>query len=218
MLNFLGTGGAFAFKLGNNSAYMINSGELLLIDCGESTMKTIYDLNLLNGIDKVYILITHLHSDHVGSLGSFIFYCEERDVTIIYPNVNDMKTLLKFYGVASHAKVVSPLEFTDFKVTAYKQIHEKLEAYGYIFEYGGETIYFSGDTKSIPKEALDLLFANKIDYFYEDLREEESEFHISFNEIEKLIPKKYRNKVYCMHFNKPEEIPKIKALGFNTVI
>ena len=217
MLNFLGTGGAFAFDLGNNSAYMKNGDELLIIDCGESTMKTVYDIDLLKGIEKVYILITHFHSDHVGSLGSFVFYCGKRDTTVIYPNTEDMKTLLGFYGVGGRAKVVSPEEFTAFPVKAYKQTHEKLEAYGYMFEYCGEKIYFSGDTKSVPSEPLELLKAGKLDYFYEDLREKENEFHLSFPEIEKLIPEEYRKKVYCMHFDKSEDIPKIQALGFNTV-
>lgn len=217
MLKFLGTGGAFAFDLGNNSAYIKNGDEFLLIDCGETTAKTVYEKNLLEGVNKVYILITHFHSDHVGSLGSFVFHCGSRETTVIYPNKADMETLLKFYGVPGRAKAVTPEEFTAFKIVPYKQTHEKLEAYGYYFEYNGERIYYSGDTKSIPKEMLDLLKSGKLDYFYEDLREKVNEFHLSFPEIESLIPKEYRKKVYCMHFDKSEDIPKIQALGFNTV-
>ena len=75
MLKFIGTGSAFNTKLGNTSAYIKDNNTLLLIDCGELTFARILSLNLLDDVNEVHIAITHTHPDHIGSLGSLIFYC-----------------------------------------------------------------------------------------------------------------------------------------------
>ena len=78
MLKFIGTGSCFNYKMGNNSAYYIHNvngkKRFILFDCGEDVFHKILNNNLLNEIDEVFVVITHLHSDHVGSLPSFVFY------------------------------------------------------------------------------------------------------------------------------------------------
>lgn len=73
-LNFLGRGAAFNPKEGNTSAFFIDNNELFLIDCGESIFKEIIENNILNNIEKINIMITHTHCDHIGSIGSLIMY------------------------------------------------------------------------------------------------------------------------------------------------
>lgn len=72
-LKFLGRGSGYNTKEGNTAAYLKKEETLLLIDCGESVFKTIVDNNLIEGIEHIHVLITHMHSEHVGSLASFIF-------------------------------------------------------------------------------------------------------------------------------------------------
>ena len=74
-LLFLGRGSAFNISEGNNSAYFIDKNELFLIDCGESIFERIIERNLLDSVSCVNVMITHTHSDHVGSIGSLIMYC-----------------------------------------------------------------------------------------------------------------------------------------------
>lgn len=74
-LIFLGRGSAFNTCEGNTSAYFIDNNELFLIDCGESVFGELKERNILNDVSCVNILITHTHSDHVGSIGSLIMYC-----------------------------------------------------------------------------------------------------------------------------------------------
>ena len=74
-LKFLGRGSAFNIKDGNTAAYIKDNNTLLLIDCGETVFKEIQRRNLLEGVSDINILITHLHSDHVGSLSSLLMYC-----------------------------------------------------------------------------------------------------------------------------------------------
>ena len=75
MLKFIGIGSAFNTKLGNTSAYIKENGVLLLLDCGELTFDRILNMNLLDDVNEVHVAVTHCHPDHIGSLGSFIFYC-----------------------------------------------------------------------------------------------------------------------------------------------
>ena len=72
ILNFIGTGGAFSSKYINNSAvYFTDFDKLILFDCGETVFHEILQRGILDGkLSRVDIVITHFHSDHVGSLGS----------------------------------------------------------------------------------------------------------------------------------------------------
>lgn len=72
--NFLGRGSAFNKKENNNSCFYKKDGKMLLIDCGEDIFKTILKKDVLNGVKEILIIITHMHSDHVGSLSSLLFY------------------------------------------------------------------------------------------------------------------------------------------------
>ena len=73
-LKFLGRGAAFNPKEGNTSAYFIENNQLFLIDCGESIFEKLVELDLLNDIESINLMITHTHSDHIGSLGSLVMY------------------------------------------------------------------------------------------------------------------------------------------------
>lgn len=73
-LKFLGRGSAHNYKEGNTAAYFVENNELFLIDCGEDVFQKIMGKDLLENKSKIHILITHTHSDHVGSLGSLLSY------------------------------------------------------------------------------------------------------------------------------------------------
>ena len=73
-LNFLGIGSAFNPVLDNTGAFFTDNGDFYLIDCGESTFKKIWNMEEMIQSRNIFILITHLHCDHVGSLGSLISY------------------------------------------------------------------------------------------------------------------------------------------------
>lgn len=77
-LKFLGRGSMFNVKEGNTSAFWKdNTGKhMVLIDCGGTIFKRIVELNLLSGVHDLSILITHTHSDHIGSLSDLVHYCK----------------------------------------------------------------------------------------------------------------------------------------------
>lgn len=100
-LKFLGRGSAFNLKEGNTSAYIKNGDTMLLIDCGETVFRKIQRRNLLEDVKKLIVLITHLHSDHVGSLSSLLMYCKyvKNIIPIVaYPNEELLKEFLVLQG------------------------------------------------------------------------------------------------------------------------
>lgn len=74
MLKFIGTGDAFNTRDGNNSAYIKFGSEIVFFDMGEDVFAKAKNMGLFEKVTRVHILITHLHSDHVGSLGTAIAY------------------------------------------------------------------------------------------------------------------------------------------------
>ena len=87
MLSFLGIGGAFNVNLKNCSAFYKVNKKLILIDCGESIFEEILNKNILDDIEDLTIIITHFHSDHVGSLGSLIFYSDKINIRYELPKL-----------------------------------------------------------------------------------------------------------------------------------
>lgn len=71
-LQFISTGGAFDYEIGNSAAWVTHQGQQLLLDCGHTVYPRLRTLGLADRMDA--ILVTHLHDDHVGSLSTLIFH------------------------------------------------------------------------------------------------------------------------------------------------
>lgn len=148
---------------------------MLLIDCGETVFKKILTMNLLDSIKDIHILITHMHSDHIGSLGSFVGYCSWKHniISNIYFN--------EFESISEHLNLVGLVEGKSFKVynADNKKInslglefscvltkHTKaLNSYSYILEFDdGNDIFYSGDSKETNIDIIPFLEGGNIIY------------------------------------------------------
>lgn len=232
-LQFLGRGASFNPKEGNTSAYFIEDNQLFLIDCGESIFERIIASGLLKGIETINLMITHTHSDHVGSLGSLIIYCFytlKRPINIILPenpkHLSSIEKILSGFGLTeSMYNYVNEKTF-DEKLVTFQSIRyietkhcDELDSYGLLFATPNGMVYYSGDTNEIEPIKKLITSGQHIDKLYIEATTEDfpRNVHLNIGILEKNIPEELKSHVYCMHFNNDNCIEQAKSLGFNVV-
>ncbi len=227
-LKFLGRGSGFHKYENNTSAYLIKGETLLLIDCGETVFKKILRENLLEGIKEVHIPITHMHSDHVGSIGGFVGYCYL--INKIVPKVyfNDKENLVDFldflgqkedeHYIIEDAKN-KRIDTLGLTLTALLTKHVKtMNSYSYKLEFDeGNDIFYSGDSCEINPNINSFLEKGNIVYHDTCLNDNEGNVHTSLRLLSETIPSKYRSQVYCMHIDGENFEQKAKEKGFNVI-
>ncbi|GEO04913.1 hypothetical protein AAE02nite_25770 [Adhaeribacter aerolatus] len=152
-IKFIGTGGAFEPQYFNSAAILNFNNKNFLIDAGFTVYPRLLALNLLFKID--YILITHLHNDHSGSLANILlhkyFYQHGRKFTILYQSEKFKKQLEEFLVIQlkDTAKYVdfAPLEdISGISALDTFGLHsEGFQTYSFIFEEENERLVYSGD-------------------------------------------------------------------------
>ncbi|MCY6484172.1 MBL fold metallo-hydrolase [Clostridium aestuarii] len=231
VLKFIGCGSAFNVRYGNNNAYIKKGKSLLLIDCGSRTFSKIIKNKLIDGADYIIVLITHMHSDHIGSLGDLIAYCYyvlKKRVNIIYPNIQQIKQYLNLVGMSEEVYfLINEQEIYNIKTEDFNIVIEPIKVehvknlmcYGYVLNYNNKAIYFSGDSSEISEYILNRFYNNEIDYLYQDTcsYDFKDNPHLYINKLSKYIKLSYRQRVYCMHFNEKFDFNKALEYGFNLV-
>lgn len=208
-LRFFGTGSAYNPLSKNTNAFLPLGNMLLLFDCGESTFETLYSRGFLEQYTSFIVAITHFHSDHVGSLGSFISYCHcqlNKKVYLIYPN-SDISKFLLFTGVPNtmytHLTPGEALPCSQLSMTAVEVQHDPLiRCFGYLVHVNDHSFFFGGDSAGIPEEILRLLLDKKIDTIYQDVTYEhawESSCHGTLEGLCDQVPQGFRGQIVCMH-------------------
>ena len=208
-LSFLGCGSAFNPELGNTSAYFEYNEDLYLLDCGETTFERLMKKVDLTKYQHVFVLITHLHADHVGSLGSLISYYAcvlGKKLYVIHPK-RTIVELLHLLGIDDdfyYYEEELPEYLSTVKAEAVSVEHvENMDAFGYLLKTKTKCIYYSGDASTVPETIVAQLKNQKIDELYQDTCSWESTHptHCYIGKLEQLIEPKLRYKVYCMHLD-----------------
>jgi len=232
-LLFLGRGSAFNTSEGNNSAYFIDKNELFLIDCGESVFERIIERNLLDDINCVNVMITHTHSDHVGSIGSLIMYCYyviHKSINIIISKdslyKDDLINLIRIFGCTNDMYSIVYEDEFDNKYSLFNSIKymktnhvKEIPSYGILFNTTDGALYYSGDTSDLDNIS-DLINSDVvIDKIYVDATSSDvaNSVHVYIGNLYELIPIDLRDKVYCMHVNDKKCIDMAIEYGFNVV-
>lgn len=218
-LKFTGVGAAYYPVLGSNCAFFEHDDCLYLIDCGESTFKAMFSRNEIFQYKKIIVLITHLHTDHIGSLGSLLSFCKSvlQKKVFLMAEEETIVNILAECGIKPDEYEFS----TDFQkfgtdslsIIPQRVVHAKdMLCCGFLFESHGEKVYYSGDTSVIPEKILSSFLSGEIKTMYQECTflDTESLSHFSLKKLCKLIPQKERKRVYCMHLggNIEEEILK----------
>lgn len=227
-LIFLGRGSAYNSEEKNNSAYIKKGDTLLLIDCGETVFKKVIVMNLLEGIKNIHIIITHMHSDHIGSLGSFIGYCNWKHNIVPKIYFNELETISEYLDLlgikeGKEFKVYDAenkrIEALGLEFSCVLTKHTKsLNSYSYILKFDeGNDIFYTGDSKETNIDIVPFLKGGNIIYQDTCLNCGEGCPHTSLEDLSDRIPEEYRNKVYCMHIDCKELVVKAEELGFKVV-
>ena len=232
-LEFLGRGAAFNPKEGNNSAYFKEDDTLFLIDCGESIFEKIIERDILEGVNNINVLITHTHSDHMGSLATLVMYCYyalKKDLNIVLPTnpkyLNDIKNILKCFGCNDDMYNFIYESTFDNKYKSFYYLRfmetkhcDNMTCYGIKFNTNNGILYYSGDTCEIENIKSFISKGQIIDKLYVDTTSLDypNNVHLYIGLLNKEIPLYLKEKVYCMHIN--DDACKELALqyGFNVV-
>lgn len=230
-LGFLGIGSAFNTELGNTSAFLKKNNSILLIDCGGTVFHRLQELNLLEGIKNLYIVITHTHPDHVGSLGDVIFYSYyilKRKANIFFQSKELIERFLESIGVTTEMYNLNSLDRVDFNDPQLGEVTIKfspgshvdtIPSYGFIMEQNARMFYYSGDSNNLSNKILEKLKNGQIYRIYQDTcgLDYEGNSHLSLKKLCELVPEEFRRKVFCMHLDKNVTAEEIKDNGFDVV-
>lgn len=225
-LKFLGIGSAFNPTLGNTSAYFIEGEDFYLLDCGESVFEKIWNLKELKESKNIYILITHFHCDHVGSLGSLLsyLYLKLNKVAYVIHPTKKIIDYLNIVGIKKEFYIYKKElpEFSKIKNEEYEVYHvDDMLCFGYKLISEKKQIYYSGDAVKIPNQILEEYLNGKISEIYQDTCNYKSDnpSHGDIFYLEDIIPENKRNNVYCIHLNIDyrEEL-KLKKFGIVELI
>lgn len=219
-LHFLGDGSAFNVDAYNTCAYFKTEKSLFLLDCGESICNRILKLGLMDGMENVYVFITHTHSDHIGSLEALQYYNEvflHKNFKIFYPRRCKLKQLLKLTGVDFPFKIYSiPKELDGIRIDCVVQRHIP-GSYGYFFYGKDGALFFSGDASAVNPRCVEELKSGAIDRVYHEVTASGSPIHTHIDKLKACFPAELREKVFLMHFENEALRQKCREEGFRTV-
>ena len=222
-LKFLGLGSAFNPAMNNTAAYFMIGDELYLLDCGETVFGSLWNSQALRECSRVTVVLSHLHCDHAGSLGSLVSYCSiilDKPIRIIHPS-KTVVSLLDLMGIKDNKYLWLPsLEVDSGESVTFKPIEtdhvDNMQSFGYLISSPEKTIYYSGDAKFIPPQVIDAFNKGEVDEIYQDtaLKADANSSHCSFAWLEKTFTGELRSRVYCIHLDSDYR-EKIRAAGFN---
>ncbi len=154
-LKFLGTGGSFEPAYGNSAAILELNGTNILLDAGFTVYPQLAALGLWP-LSR-YILLTHLHNDHCGSLANILlhhlFFGNGEKATILYPDEAFRQQIVTFLEIqlkeVDKYAVFNPLSAIPgiSALNTYNRHSENFQTYSYIFEEAHERIVYSGDLR-----------------------------------------------------------------------
>lgn len=219
MLRFLGRGSAF--HTNNNSAFFTAGSSLVLLDCPTSAFHKLRHrgVDTLAGCkaDKVIVLVTHTHTDHVGGIGMLVHYCYyvlHLPVEIVAPNrevAEDVGYLLRRLDGCNENgyKLLTADDVSyDWIVSPIPTTHTpELEGrcFGWCLEIAHQRVVYTGDT-CIFEPYLEYLTQGA--YLYTEISAYDETVHLGLDKLLAYadVLQQKQIKVYLMHLDNEQVI------------
>lgn len=226
-LEFLDLGSAWNTTLNNTSAYLKKGNKMLLIDCGETVARTIISNKLLEDINQLYILVTHTHSDHIGSIGTLLFYSKYNkkiDNYIVVPDdvlfKKNIKDYLRIVDIDNEIEFINKdcfiKQFNFEDLVFLKANHVlSLPCYSFIIKEKNKMIYYSGDNSNIDL-IVDIL-KNEDAKIYTEISNNPnlSNEHLYLKNLKQKVNQKDKKRIYLMHIDEFLSIDELENMGYN---
>ena len=226
MLKFVGCGAALYPKLYNSNAYFEIGEDLFLLDCGETAFRQHFMAGHFDGKKHVTVIITHMHTDHIGSLGTLIVYCFLKlgiRTIVVYPEPEKIKTVFDLTGVEPEHYALYPdmAASGEQRVTAefIKVRHHDamVNAFGILLHIHDHPVYYSGDAGELPEKIVTMLLDGRLEALYQDTSmHDHGGVHCTFETLRQTIPPACRDRVWCMHYD-GEYFDQYRQAGFRTI-
>jgi len=237
MFKFIGNGSCFNTASGSNSAFIDCGDKKILFECGESVYARLNGTWFWDGIQEVHVFISHNHGDHMGSLGSLIFYAYwAKKVKMFVYGDHNLKTILTLQGVDEKYYVfndmyegtrktytIKPvLGAVSYQITPIKVIHDpRLEnCCGFLVkeDASNKIFYYGGDARDIPELVLTKFKEGKITKMFLDVswNDYPGNIHLSYKRVCEALDTR-REDVYIMHLEQNFNTLKAKSDGFQIV-
>lgn len=214
MLKFLGRGSAFTDE--HNSACFVSNDELVIMDCSMTTFKTLNELNMTL-YERVYVLVTHTHGDHVSGIGMLIdllHFSVKTPITIVAPSPEveaDLFYLLSriegcrsdWYDLVSADELDKEWMICPILTTHTEELAGK--CFGYCLEINGNRVVFTGDTNTLlPFEK----YLGRGAYLYTEMSAYKSPVHLYCADMKDKIKTLCDSgvHVYLMHLDDEKRI------------
>lgn len=206
-LKFIGNGSGFSKT--NNSAFFTLENNLYIIDMSMLNMNRIKLLFDFNSYKNIYIIITHMHADHVSGIPNiidYLYYIFDIKVNLVVPTnlKKDIITLNEICGVSKEQyNIIDSKDLKVIKETIKTKHSNTLKngCFGYLFDINNKNILYTGDTANL--DAFEKYF-NIVHELYVDINYNGQKVHVNFHEFIKNLPK--CKKIYLMHLDEEDKI------------
>lgn len=138
-----------------NSTYIETKNHKILLDMGKNKKYLVDSLKKIDVDPKEidYILISHLHTDHISALENFI---KTYRATVCMPQ--EMFAALDSIQSYEHIKIYEDeIVLDDLKIYALKSSHDAVASRNFIFEEDGHSVVQITDTGYIKNKYFNLL-------------------------------------------------------------
>ncbi len=231
-LHFTGRGAMLYPKEGNTAAYFEDDNNFYLIDCGEDVAGKLVEQGKLNQDKNYYLLVTHTHSDHIGSLGTlqqYLYWVNHKKLNIVVSEEmayqKELKDIIRGFGLVEDTYNIVDIKELDNKSPLFLDMHyvpsnhgdTPLKSCSIVINTREGSVLYTGDIADADVIEKFIKDSDKIDKMYVDTSYTKSPVHLSIHELKEVIPSNLADKVYCMHINNEKLVDIILEYGYNLV-